>query len=130
LIRADAVADPPIAVLDRSIRDNVPSTGGRFIGAALTVDTATGGVLAISTDAARSVADVIDHQRESGSTLKVIELAAAMQAGVIGADSMDGSINCALTTTQHDDEGERGTSGYETIDELTARSVNCAFGKL
>jgi penicillin-binding protein 1A len=72
--------------------------------------------------------------RQTGSSIKVFILAAAVQAGAQGNDVMDGQAPCTLPNPGNEDEPfiitDAVSRGVTTLREHTTRSINCAFGRL
>ena len=98
------------------------------------MDPATGAVKAMVSgedygDSQTNIATSPDG-RQTGSTFKVITLAAALENGYSPNDIVDGSSPCAVAGfdgfTQNDEEG----GGLIPLWEATAGSVNCAFVRL
>jgi penicillin-binding protein 1A len=67
--------------------------------------------------------------RQSGSTWKVITLAAALESGASPNDFIDGSSPCEFKQYGRTVNAE-GSGGMQTIRNATAHSTNCAFARM
>jgi len=67
--------------------------------------------------------------RQSGSTWKVITLAAALENGFSPRDTISGSSPCSFGLLGRTQNAERG-AGQQSLRSATANSVNCAFARL
>ncbi len=72
--------------------------------------------------------------RQTGSSVKVFILAAAVQAGAQANDVLDGTKPCVLPNPGNEDEPFEITDavsrGVVTLQEHTTASINCAFARL
>ena len=72
--------------------------------------------------------------RQTGSSVKVFILAAAVQAGAQANDVLDGTKPCTLPNPGDEAEPFEITDavngGVSTLQSHTTRSINCAFGRL
>ena len=72
--------------------------------------------------------------RQTGSSIKMFILAAAVQAGVQNDDLLDGTLPCTLPNPDDPENpfvAEQGVSRpLGPVDEMTWYSINCAFGRL
>jgi penicillin-binding protein 1A len=72
--------------------------------------------------------------RQTGSSVKMFILAAAVQAGAQQNDVLDGTRPCVLPNPGNEDEPfiitDAVNRGVVTLQEHTTRSINCAFGRL
>ncbi len=72
--------------------------------------------------------------RQTGSSVKVFILAAAVQAGAQANDVLDGTKPCTLPNPGNEAEPFEITDavngGVATLQSHTTRSINCAFGRL
>ena len=72
--------------------------------------------------------------RQTGSSVKVFILAAAVQAGAQANDVIDGTRPCVLPNPGNEAEpfeiNDAVNRGVVTLQEHTTRSINCAFGRL
>lgn len=138
-LRIYTTLDPHMQSLAEDARDVLPDTVEGFDAAITTVDNATGAIRAMV-----GGRGFIPNQREvnlalapsqTGSSIKIFILAAALQAGAIDADVLDGTRPCTLPNTADPNEPEftitGGVSGgVATLREHTYRSINCAFARL
>jgi penicillin-binding protein 1A len=67
--------------------------------------------------------------RQSGSTWKVITLAAGLESGFSPSDMVDGSSPCEFKQYGRTQNAE-GSSGMQTLRVATAHSTNCAFARI
>jgi penicillin-binding protein 1A len=72
--------------------------------------------------------------RQTGSSIKVFILAAAVQAGAQANDLLDGTKPCVLPNPGNDDEPftitDAVNGGLNTLQSHTTKSINCAFARL
>ncbi len=68
--------------------------------------------------------------RQTGSTFKVITLAAALENGYSPADTVDGSSPCSVPGYDGEAQNDEPGGGTEDLWSATAGSVNCAFVRL
>jgi penicillin-binding protein 1A len=72
--------------------------------------------------------------RQTGSSIKVFILAAAVQAGAQANDLLDGTKPCSLPNPGNEDEPfiitDAVNGGLNTLQSHTTKSINCAFGRL
>jgi penicillin-binding protein 1A len=72
--------------------------------------------------------------RQTGSSIKMFILAAAVQAGAQANDVIDGQAPCTLPNPGNEGEPfvitDAVSRGVTTLQEHTTRSINCAFGRL
>ncbi len=72
--------------------------------------------------------------RQTGSSVKMFILAAAVQAGAQQNDLLDGTRPCVLPNPGNEAEPfiitDAVNRGVVTLQEHTTRSINCAFGRL
>jgi penicillin-binding protein 1A len=129
-LRITATLDP---VMQQAAQDAMatllPETPG-FTGALVAIDPRTGEVKAMVAgpgfEASQYNIATTYPGRQTGSTWKVITLAAALEQGRSPADRVSGSTPCdfgSLGATQNAEPG----SGTMTLRAATAHSVNCAF---
>ena len=72
--------------------------------------------------------------RQTGSSIKLFILSAAVQAGAQANDLLDGTRPCTLPNPGNESEPfvitDAVNRGVVTLQEHTTRSINCAFGRL
>jgi penicillin-binding protein 1A len=106
--------------------------------AVVSIDNATGGVRAmVGGTGFVPVGNEINlalRRRQTGSSVKMFILAAALQAGILPDDLIDGTLPCTLPNPGKPEEPfyiSKGVS-YEVapLRIMTALSINCAYAKL
>ncbi len=128
------------AVAEQTIAADTPANSGGFQQAMVSIDPATGKVLAMvgGTGLNSSHYDIITQgTRQPGSGFKLFTLLAALQQGYSIYDSLVAQSPCAIDfPTDHDllanparnDEGNGG--GVVSLLNATAQSLNCAYIRL
>lgn len=139
-LRIHTTHDPAAqALAEQAVAEHVPDTGGRFTAAVVAVDPATGGVRALvgGPGLDRWQYDLaVQGLRQPGSAFKVVVLAAALEAGLVAEDRIDGSGPCTIPNPGGTpdpyvaDNYTDGSGGYGTLRSQTTRSSNCAFLRL
>lgn len=114
----------------------MPSTGGRFEAAVVSLDTQTGAVRAMvgGPGFAQLEVNLTLAPRQTGSSVKFMILAAAVEAGVQANDLIDGTAPCTLPNPGEPKKPfvitDAVSGGVGPIDNMTWRSINCAYAKL
>ena len=116
----------------------LPSNTAGFETAIVTLDSKTGAVRAMVGGkpfaAGRNEVNMALAPRQTGSSIKMFILAAAVQAGVQNDDLLDGTLPCTLPNPDDPENPfvvEQGVSRpLGPVDEMTWYSINCAFGRL
>ena len=116
----------------------LPSNTAGFETAIVTLDSKTGAVRAMVGGkpfaAGRNEVNMALAPRQTGSSIKMFILAAAIQAGVQNDDQLDGTLPCTLPNPDDPENSfviEQGVSRpLGPVDEMTWYSINCAFGRL
>jgi penicillin-binding protein 1A len=111
-----------------------PQMGTDWVSSLTSIDPSTGAVKAMVSgqDFTADQTNIASspYGRQTGSTFKVITLAAALENGYSPADTVDGSSPCSVAGfdgfTQNDEPG----SGTYDLWGATAGSINCAFVRL
>jgi membrane peptidoglycan carboxypeptidase len=128
------------AAAEQTIAADTPANDRGFQQAMVTIDPATGKVLAMvgGSGVQNSHYDIITQgTRQPGSGFKLFTLLAALQSGYSIYDTLDAQSPCAIdfptdhdlvTTPARNDEGNGG--GVVTLLDATAQSLNCAFIRL
>ena len=106
--------------------------------AIVTLDSKTGAVRAMVGGkpfaAGRNEVNMALAPRQTGSSIKMFILAAAVQAGVQNDDLLDGALPCTLPNPDDPENPfvvEQGVSRpLGPVEEMTWYSINCAFGRL
>ena len=133
--------DPALqAQAEHTVQADTPANNGGFQQALVSIDPATGKVLALvgGTGTVNSKFDIVTQgARQPGSGFKLFTLVAALELGYTINDTILGTSPCAIDfPTDHDlvthpannDEGNGG--GVMRILDATAQSTNCAFIRL
>lgn len=115
-----------------AMREILPDKPG-FTGAMVAMDPRTGFVKAMIggpafLESQYNIATTYPG-RQSGSTWKVITLAAALENGFSPKDTISGSSPCSFGLLGRTRNAE-GRGGRMTLRSATANSVNCAFARL
>ena len=135
-LRIHTTLDANLQSLAEQARNGLPDAQP-FDAAIVSLDSATGGVRAMV--GGRGFTD--DTQvnmalspRQTGSSVKVFILAAAVQAGAQANDLLDGTRPCQLPNPGNEAEPfiitDAVNRGVVTLQENTTASINCAFGRL
>jgi len=130
-------ADYQVAA-EAAVKAELPANRAGFRGALLSLDTATGGVRAMvggpGFRAGRDEVNMTLRRRQTGSSIKIFVLAAALQAGVEATDLIDGTLPCTLPNPGNEKEPfviEQGVSRpLGSLEEMTWYSINCAYSRL
>ena len=126
------------AAAESAVRAQLPSNKTGIQGALLSLDTGTGGVRAMvggpGFQPGRDEVNMTLRRRQTGSSIKIFVLAAALQAGVEATDLIDGTLPCTLPNPGNEDEPfeiEQGVSRpLGSVEEMTWYSINCAYSRL
>jgi penicillin-binding protein 1A len=131
--------DPVVQSAAENARDTqLPANTAGIDTAIVTLDSKTGAVRAMVGGkpfvAGRNEVNMALAPRQTGSSIKMFILAAAIQAGVQNDDLLDGTLPCTLPNPDDPENpfvAEQGTSRpLGPVDEMTWYSINCAFGRL
>ena len=126
------------ASAEAAVKAQLPANKAGFRGALLSLDTATGGVRAMvggpGFQAGRDEVNMTLRRRQTGSSIKIFVLAAALQAGVEATDLIDGTLPCTLPNPGNEKVPfviEQGVSRpLGSLEEMTWYSINCAYSRL
>ena len=130
--------DPAMqAAAKQAVADNLPTDGGKWTTALVSVDSVTGAVRALIggpgfTQSQYRIATQ-GVGRQPGSSFKPIVLAAALEQGYSPFAGVDGSGPCSFRTgynTYYTAHNAEGSSGYTNLTNATAASINCAYARL
>ena len=131
--------DPVVQSAAENARDTqLPKNAAGIDTAIVTLDSKTGAVRAMVGGkpfvAGRNEVNMALAPRQTGSSIKMFILAAAVQAGVQNDDLLDGTLPCTLPNPDDPENpfvAEQGVSRpLGPVDEMTWYSINCAFGRL
>ena len=124
----------------RFARNLLPDTGDKGFDAALvSLETQTGAVRVMvgGKGFQRNVSEINMAlvPRQTGSSVKVFILAAALQAGATANDLIDGTKPCELPDPENPNApwfriADAVSRPVATLSEMTSASINCAFAKL
>lgn len=118
--------------------NQLPANTAGIETAIVSLDSKTGAVRAMVGGkpfvAGRNEVNMALAPRQTGSSIKMFILAAAIQAGVQNDDLLDGTLPCTLPNPDDPENPfvvEQGVSRpLGPVDEMTWYSINCAFGRL
>lgn len=114
----------------------MPDSGGRFDSAIVSLDNENGAVRAMvgGPGFEQLQLNLTQQPRQTGSSVKFMILSAAIEAGVQANDLIDGTAPCTLPNPGDPKHPfvitDAVSGGVGPIDNMTWRSINCAFGKL
>ena len=137
-LRIHTTLDAAMQLAAEEAARNLPANQQGFEAALLSLDTATGGVRAMVGGAGfvagQNEVNMTLRRRQTGSSIKFFILAAALEAGAQSNDILDGRLPCVLPNPGKPSEPFEITDavdgGIDQLDVMTARSINCAFGRL
>ena len=138
-LRIYTTLDPVLQAAAEEARDLLPDTVEGFDAALTSLDTSTGAIRAMVGGRGfvpgQNEVNLALAPSQTGSSIKIFILAAALQAGAIPEDVIDGTRPCSLPNVGNNIEpvfeitgGVDG--GIATLREHTYRSINCAFARL
>jgi penicillin-binding protein 1A len=132
-------------VAQRATDEAKPQMGPDWVASLVSIDPATGAVRAMISgqpfaDDQTNIATTscTSCGRQTGSTFKVITLAAALMNGYSPRDAVDGTEPCSVPSKFPDvppeqypnNSADGAEDGYNDLDHITAHSINCAFVRL
>jgi penicillin-binding protein 1A len=126
------------AKAEKAAREKLPANKTGIQSAVVSLDTVTGAVRALvggpGFAPGRSEVNLALRRRQTGSSIKIFVLTAALEAGVEGTDLIDGTLPCTLPNPGKPEEPFRITKGVSkpltTLEEQTWLSINCAYARL
>jgi penicillin-binding protein 1A len=126
------------AKAEKAARERLPANKTGIQSAMVSLDTATGAVRALvggpGFAPGRSEVNLALRRRQTGSSIKIFVLTAALEAGVEGTDLIDGTLPCTFPNPGKPEEPFRITKGVSkpltTLEEQTWLSINCAYARL
>lgn len=138
-LRIYTTLDTTLQQLAEDAHDVLPATGGRFENAIVSLDSTSGAIRAMVGGSGfipneREV-NMALSPRQTGSSIKFLILAAAVQAGAQAGDVIDGVRGCALPNPDDPNQPvfqiNGGAPGSVTnLAQQTWSSINCAFARL
>ena len=138
-LRIHTTLDPDLQAAAEEARDLLPDTVEGFDAALTSLDTSSGAIRAMVGGRGfvpgQNEVNLALAPSQTGSSIKIFILAAALQAGATPEDVIDGTRPCSLPNVGNNIEpvfeitgGVDG--GVATLREHTYRSINCAFARL
>ena len=123
---------------ERATKRQLPANKAGIQASMVSLDTATGAVRAMvggpGFAPGRNEVNLALRRRQTGSSIKMFVLPAAIEAGVMGSDVIDGTLPCTLPNPGKPEEPFNITQGVSkpttTLAEQTWLSINCAYARL
>lgn len=118
--------------------DQLPANFAGIEASLVSLDSRTGAVVAMvggrPFEAGRNEVNLALRTRQTGSSIKLFILAAAVQAGAQANDLIDGTRPCTLPNPDNPAEPFQITGGVSRslspLEQMTWLSINCAFARL
>lgn len=137
-LRIYTTYDDGIQKAGEAARATLPGNNKGVQTAIITLDTKSGAVRSMVSGAdfksGENEINLTLNPRQTGSSIKMFILAAAVQAGAQGNDLIDGPGSCVLPNPGNNAEPTFPISGsargLATLQVQTAASINCAYGRL
>ena len=137
-LRIHTTLNPYLQLKAEEARDVLPDTVHGIDAAIVSLDTKTGAIRAMvggrGFEPGRNEVNLALAPSQTGSSIKIFILAAALQAGAEPDDIIDGRRGCRLPTDNLDEPIFEITGGVAggvfPLREQTYRSINCAFARL
>lgn len=137
-LRIHTTIDNSLQALAENAHDVLPATNGRFENAIVSLDASSGAIRAMVGGsgfvANENEVNMALAPRQTGSSIKFLILAAAVQAGAQAGDIIDGVRGCSFQNPGGDEpvfQINGGVAGSVTnLAQQTWSSVNCAFARL
>ena len=138
-LRIYTTLDPVVQVAaERAKADQLPANSAGVEAAIVTLDSKTGAVRAMvggrPFQAGRNEVNLALATRQTGSSIKMFILAAAVQAGAQSNDLVDGTLPCTLPNPDDPDNPFVASEGVSRplgpLNEMTWYSINCAYSRL
>ena len=126
------------ALAEQARRDQLPANATGVEASIVTLDTTTAAVRAMvggsGFQPGVNEVNLALRPRQTGSSIKIFILAAAVEAGALPTDVIDGTLPCVLPNPGDPKDPFTITSGVSkapaTLQEMTWSSINCAFARL
>ena len=131
--------DPKVqAAAEKAKAEQLPANSAGIEAAVVTLDSKSGAVRAMVGGkpfvAGRNEVNLALSTRQTGSSIKIFVLSAAIQAGVQNDDLLDGTLPCVLPNPDDPENpfviGEGVSRSLGKVEEMTWYSINCAFSRL
>ena len=137
-LRIFTTFDPTLQSQAEQARAILPDTPEGFDAAIVSLDVETGAIRAMvggrGFQPGEREVNMALAPRQTGSSIKAFILAAAVQAGAIADDIIDGTRPCRLPNPGDPSEPfeirDARSLGPSPLIEQTAKSINCAFARL
>jgi len=137
-LRIHTTFDPNLQALAENARNVLPDTQQGFDAAVVSLDTKSGAVRAMVGGRGFVPGEYETNMalspRQTGSSIKLFILAAALQAGAMPEDVIDGRAPCVLPNPGNPREPfeieDAVSVALGNLREMTARSINCAYARL
>lgn len=126
------------AKAEKASKEKLPANKTGVQTSMVSLDTATGAVRAIVGGpgfvAGRTEVNLALRRRQTGSSIKMFVLTAALEAGAQASDLIDGTLPCTLPNPGKPEEPFKITQGVShpvaPLAEQTWLSINCAYARL
>lgn len=126
------------AEAEKAAKSQLPANAAGIESAIISLDTTTGAIRAIRGGSGfvpgRNEVNLALRRRQTGSSIKMFVLLAALEAGVEGIDLIDGTLPCTMPNPEQPQEPFRITKGVSkpttSLAEQTWLSINCAYARL
>ena len=123
---------------ERAVAEQLPENAAGITAALTSLDVRTGAVRAMvggpGFSPGQDEVNLALRRRQTGSSVKIFILAAALEAGVRPDDVIDGTLPCTLPNPGKPEEPFEITEGVSeppgTLRRMTWLSINCAYAKL
>jgi len=123
---------------ERAVSDQLPDNAAGITAALVSLDARTGAVRAMvggpGFAPGQDEVNLALRRRQTGSSVKIFILAAALEAGVRPDDVIDGTLPCTLPNPGKPEEPFEIAEGVSeppgTLRRMTWLSINCAYAKL
>ena len=138
-LRIHTTLDPVAqSAAEKARLEQLPSNTAGIDTAVVSLDSKTGAVRAMVGGkpfvAGRNEVNMALAPRQTGSSIKIFILAAAVAAGAQGDDVIDGTLPCTLPNPDDPDNPFVVTDGVSrpvgSLSEMTWASINCAYSRL
>jgi penicillin-binding protein 1A len=137
-LRIYTTLDPRMQTAAEEARNKLPDNAAGFDAAVISLDTQTGAIKAMvggrKFEPGKSEINMALVPRQTGSSIKLFILAAALQAGAQPTDVIAGDRPCKLPNPGNEDEPfeiQEGAAGFTgPLNRLTWLSINCAYARL